>query len=208
MKKPKVNLSGLKFNKLTVIGFDKYIRTTAYWICECECGNKKSIQQTHLKSGKTKSCGCIKKKNANYFYETNERLYNIWKGVKARCLNKNKKRYSDYGGRGIKICEEWKNAENFIQWALENGYKDNLTLERINVNGNYEPSNCKWVTTKEQAKNKRNSKIVIYDNNEYCLSDIIERLNLENEKVKIRNYITYHKLKDVTKYLNKLMEEK
>lgn len=212
------DLTGLKFNMLTVESFYGIKNQQSYWICKCDCGNEKILPNSSLK--RTKSCGCamkmhysdlsgfensdiavlsfaerrnnriywnckckhcgniiqkeggnikkglatckcihmkrIGKSNSKPFRDSE--LYSIWNGMKTRCYNQNEKSYKYYGGRGIIICEEWKNDfMKFYEWALNNGYKTGLSIERKNVNGNYEPCNCIWMTMKEQAKNKTNT---------------------------------------------------
>lgn len=160
--RPLQDLTGKRFGKLTVIrryGTDRYKRVI--WLCRCDCGNETIAAGTPLKNGHKKSCGCYKYEATfiHGFANKGNRLYNIWDKMNYRCVNVNYHRYKDYGGRGIKVCNEWKNSfVIFRDWALSNGYADNLTLDRIDVNGNYEPSNCRWITNAEQQKNKRNSK--------------------------------------------------
>lgn len=130
-----------------------------YCICRCECGNIYENKFKYIRAGDVKSCGCLLHKVRNEF--KNERLFKVWTSMRNRCYNKKAENYKNYGLRGIKICEEWKNDYlTFRKWAYENGYNNKAkrgecTIDRIDVNGNYEPSNCRWVDMKIQAKNKR-----------------------------------------------------
>lgn len=135
------------------------------WECECDCGSKpnKIYNGKYLRNGDTKSCGCLLEDtlfksritHGATRNKVNTRLYSIWTGMKNRCLYPSQNNYLDYGGRGIKVCDEWMNFSSFQNWALSNGYKYNLTIDRVNVNGNYEPNNCQWITDKEQHYNTR-----------------------------------------------------
>lgn len=164
------DLTNKKFNMLLVLEkSESHIepsgRKRTMWKCRCDCGNIKVIPANCLKSGTIKSCGCLKtKRNKNYFTTHNgskERLYQVWCDIKKRCYNSNFKQFKDYGGRGIKVCDEWLNDyDTFRKWAFDNGYEPNAkfgdcTIDRINVNGNYSPENCRFVSMKVQNNNKR-----------------------------------------------------
>jgi len=130
------------------------------WVCKCKCGNVISVDVNNLRMGHTQSCGCLSKTHPNAtkhnLYHRYKRLYNIWTNMKQRCTNPNNSDFKNYGGRGIEVCNEWRDSfENFCLWALDNGYGSDLTIDRIDNNGNYEPSNCRWVTMLIQRHNQR-----------------------------------------------------
>lgn len=133
------DLKGQKFGYWTVVERAENHPATrsAQWLCECECGTKKIIRASALKSGKSKSCGCHKNDYNKIHGGKGTRLYECWRHMRYRCDNKNNQAYEMYGARGIKVCDEWQEFGAFRDWALENGYLDNLTLDRIDVNGNY-----------------------------------------------------------------------
>ena len=195
------NLIGLKFGRLTVINFHhsvpRYYPNGSlrghrhYWSCLCECGNYKIVEQYQLTSGNTQSCGCLAKERAKTNFVkhnlTNHRLYNIYAHIKQRCNKPDCKEYKNYGGRGIKLCYEWNiDFLNFYNWSINNGYADNLTIDRIDVNGNYEPSNCRWVSYKVQNNNKRNNFLVTIYNRTQTLSEWCDEKNLNYSKIQSR----------------------
>lgn len=160
MKKP-LDLTGLRFGRLVVIkkhSVDKY--GISQWECLCDCGNKTIASLSNLRNGNTTSCGCFgiqRKREANTTHgKTGSRLHRIWKAMHTRCYNPRFFAYKHYGGRGIAICPEWKNDfQAFHDWAMANGYRDNLSIDRINNDMGYSPDNCRWATTAEQNNNKR-----------------------------------------------------
>lgn len=153
------DLSGLKFNYLTVISKEFNRAGKWYWLCKCDCGKKVVLSGSNIVSGHTKSCGCYKRSVLVKHGKWGTRLYKTWDCMKSRCNNPKATQYTDYGGRGISVCKEWNQFENFRDWALSNGYCDGLTIDRIDVNGNYEPNNCKWATRKEQSNNMRTNRV-------------------------------------------------
>ena len=157
----KIDITGQRFGRLVVIREDgKDKRGEYYWICRCDCGNEKRVSSYKLRSGNTQSCGCLQNEMIkNGLHKThgmsNDKLYIIWLNMKHRCNDPNNDMYANYGGRGIKVCDKWlQGFESFMQWAFDAGYKNGLSIERIDVNGNYEPANCKWVTKKQQYLNR------------------------------------------------------
>lgn len=170
------DLTGKKYGKLTVIKRAKNRGHNTYWLCQCECGNFREAQASNLKMGTANSCGCDTRekiiKATTKHNETKTRLYSVWSNMKQRCYNKKQIMYKYYGAKGIIVCDEWKNNyEAFRDWAFANGYGNNLTIDRINVNGNYEPSNCRWISNFEQQHNKSNNRFITYNYETHCISE-------------------------------------
>lgn len=164
-----IDLTGKKFGRLTVIkkSKNKYKDKQIMWICRCDCGEKIEVIGNSLVRGNTKSCGCLRKElainnisNPHITHRMSQnRIYRIYIAIKQRCYNSKHKEYKNYGERGIVLCEEWLNDfMNFYNWAVDNGYSDTLSIDRKDVNGIYEPDNCKWSNDKEQSNNKRNNR--------------------------------------------------
>lgn len=156
-----MDITGNKYGRLTVIAFDhKDKRGEYYWRCKCDCGNETVASGNKLRTGNTKSCGCLQREHRLEGFNkthgmTDSKLYVTWLNMRARCNKPTSLMYNNYGGRGIKVCDEWDKAfEPFMEWALSHGYEEGLTIDRIDVNGNYEPNNCRWETKKKQALNR------------------------------------------------------
>ncbi len=166
-----IDLTGQRFGRLTVIKRIGTKNSSPLWECVCDCGRTTQVTTSRLRSENTRSCGCIhheqlsarNKANAKHGHE-GERLYGVWRAMKQRCLDPNRKDFCNYGERGITVCHEWlKDYAAFRAWALSSGYDPNApymacTLDRINVNKGYSPDNCRWVDMKTQANNRRKGK--------------------------------------------------
>lgn len=195
------DIAGKKFNSLTAIKFEynrqSPSRKTAYWSFRCDCGKIIIRARGDVVRNKIKSCGCKHKeymllsKKYNGLSSLECRLYSIWHDIHRRCYNKKRKEYPNYGGRGIKVCDEWKdNLYSFIEWAKNNGYKPDLTIDRIDVNRDYSPDNCRWVDRKIQANNKTNNHYLTYKGKTQSMADWCRELNLNYFLVRsrINNY--------------------
>ena len=162
-----MDLTNQRYGRLLVTDFVGYGEKSKKkrWKCLCDCGNICVVDQCHLRSGHTTSCGCFHKerlvdvgKNNRKFSVTVDRLRRIYCSMITRCYNQNNRAFRWYGAKGITVCQEWRDdKQNFIKWALENGYSETLTLDRIDSNGNYDPSNCRWVDVKTQIRNRSNT---------------------------------------------------
>lgn len=181
------SLVGKRYTRLIVIqenGRNKH--GNVMWLCQCDCGNQLVVSTNSLNRGNTRSCGCLHRDYLNNPRPNsmkhgccNTRLYTIWRDMKLRCYNASQVGYKNYGGRGIVVCNGWLNSfENFYNWAINNGYKDNLTLDRIDNDGNYEPDNCRWITNLEQSNHKRNNKYVTYNGETKTIAEWSRELSI------------------------------
>lgn len=162
-----IDLVGKRFGKLTVVAFDRLQNHKTYWKCVCDCGLTVVTVGNNLRTGNTKSCGCIHRERVRQLGLNNTthgeshgnrtRLYTIWCGMRQRCSNPNRTAYRLYGGKGIKVCDEWNDFAVFKEWAIANGYTDTLTIDRIDPHKGYNPDNCRWISASENtARANRN----------------------------------------------------
>lgn len=186
----KINdLTGKKFGRLSVVeqcGREKH--KSILWRCQCECGKETIASNRSLIGGTVQSCGCLLKERQHEAVTKhglyNTKLYKKWQSMKTRCGNPNASNYKDYGGRGIRVCDEWaNNFEAFYEWAMSNGYKDGLTLDRIDVEGNYTPSNCRWATIEEQNNNQRKSRIITYNGKSQTIGEWAKETGLNYQTI-------------------------
>jgi len=190
------DLTGMTFGRLTVIRRAENKGRYTAWLCQCSCGKQKIIIGRSLITGLTKSCGCLSHevkltvgKNIIKHGFSNTKLYKVWLSMIYRCCKDSFKGYSNYGGRGIKVCNEWLNDYlAFREWALKNGYKEGLTIERKDNEGNYEPLNCKWITRKEQQLNKRTTHNI-------TINGVTKPMVLWSELCGFKPYTIYERLK-------------
>ena len=185
------DLIGQRFGNLVVIKkdseyIDKNGKRRASWLCKCDCGKTKVLSGISLKYSGTKSCGCLSNRNnkecsnvANN--EKNTVLYDRWRGMLYRCRTHNR-----YAGRGIKVCEEWHDYNNFKKWALENGFNESLSLDRTNNNGDYAPDNCRWTSDKKQANNRSNTILLTYNGETHSLSEWADILDVPYNRLASR----------------------
>lgn len=196
MGKPIIDMTNKRFGRLTVISYTgKNINGNAIWLCKCDCGNVKEISRSCLIYGNTKSCGCLKKEVMRNLHKIHglsqhKRLQWVYISMKQRCNNPNNKSYKNYGGRGIRVCAEWENSfESFFRWAIKNGYDEkqesgSQTLDRIDNNGDYEPSNCRFVDRRVQANNTRKNVYYTYRGKTLTIAEWAKEIGMK--------YITLH----------------
>ena len=176
------NLIGKKIGRLVVV--EQLVKGKGVCLCRCNCGNIKKVRTDHLKRGCTLSCGCLQKERVSISNSKHNKslskLYGVWSSMKSRCYNKNNDKYKNYGGRGISVCNDWRNDfSKFFSWAKNNGYKKGLTIDRIDVNGNYGPENCRWVDYKQQARNKTTNIKIMFQGKLIGMSEVAEILGIK-----------------------------
>lgn len=193
----KIELAGKRFGKIKVVSRKGIEKGSVIWNCVCDCGKEIEISTGRLNFGNVNSCGCVKRQRTiernTTHGKSNTRLYEIWVGMKKRCYNPKCKAHERYGGRGITVCQEWlDDFMNFYNWAMKNGYRDTLSIDRIDVNGNYEPNNCRWASDKEQGRNQRKT---IY----FTLFQIEKPLSEWCEYAEVKYMRAYQRMKNGNK---------
>lgn len=184
----KVDLRGQRFGRLTVIREDASRRNgSVMWLCRCDCGNEVLVRSNHLKRGGVMSCGCYNHDIIRTHDESKTNLYHTLQCMKDRCSNPKNVQYADYGGRGIKVCDEWlHDYEAFRDWALANGYRKGLSIDRINNDGDYEPSNCRWTDMKTQCRNRRSNRMLTINGETHCLIEWAEIVGINASSINTR----------------------
>ncbi|KAF6630628.1 hypothetical protein H6F38_14470 [Paenibacillus sp. EKM208P] len=187
MGKKFIDITGERFGELIILRRVAPVggQTCAHWLCRCDCGNEFVSQSGALLNGYTKRC--INCRHSLRRKCNNKRILNTWNHMLQRCYVEKSKHYHDYGGRGIVVCEEWRtDPKNFENWAVQNGYADNLTIDRIDVNGNYEPNNCRWATNKEQQNNKRTNRYVESNGKRQTIKEWADELGMNEYRIRYR----------------------
>ena len=185
------DITGQRFGRWTVIEpAGKTSDNHKLWHCRCDCGIERNVVGKELRNGKSKSCGCL---STDTFRETITKhglryhpLYVTWCNIHARCENSNNPEYKHYGGRGIRVCDEWKDVTSFIGWAEANGYRSGLQIDRIDNNGNYEPDNCRFVTHTGNQNNKRTNRLLTYEGRTQTISQWAKELNVPSDRIRSR----------------------
>lgn len=184
-----IDITNKRFGRLVAIKPCEKTKHGWKWLCKCDCGNSSIVLKHLLTSGHTTSCGCYHKERTRQAHykngESHTRLYKVWLGMKGRCENPKDKSYIDYGNRGISVCEEWQDYMVFKSWAYANGYDENAkpgdcTIDRIDNNGNYEPDNCKFSNVKEQANNRRSSRMITFRGETLSIAGWAEKTGLRH----------------------------
>ncbi|MDI6742180.1 MAG: hypothetical protein QMD11_05500 [Smithella sp.] len=190
-----IDETGNRYGRLVVVGrVESDHKGQAMWECECECGSSHIARGALLRNGTVRSCGCLAKDtppgNATHMMsrpgKKHNRLYRIWTGMKTRCSNNNDPSYPNYGGRGISVCDEWQEFQPFMEWALKNGYKKDLTIDRKNNDGHYEPENCRFITLGENQRNKTTNHRITYRGETKILEEWAKTLGVNSRTLQMR----------------------
>lgn len=198
-----IDIVGNRYGKLTVI---KRVENSKHgdtrFLCCCDCGNKKVVSSKELRNGRVQSCGCLKKNKSVTWRTTHgltdSRIHHIWSAMKQRCYNENNSAYNRYGGRGITVCDEWKNDfVAFYNWATSAGYNDNLTIDRVDPNGNYCPENCRWISQSAQCVNKANTLRLEYKGESHTINEWAKILGMSPVTIRSRYYVRHWPVEEI-----------
>lgn len=204
------DLTGMRFGKLIVLFRNGSRCSFSLWRCRCDCGRECDVISTNLTRGNSTSCGCANRKNViaartKYSSDEDRKIARVYYGMKNRCYNPNEPSYVNYGGRGISICEEWYDKpEKFIEWAKSNGYSKELTIDRIDVNGDYSPSNCRWATQQDQANNKRNNRKITVNGETHTVAQWARILDI-NVHTLTNHSLNYPGYSSAEEYIKRLL---
>lgn len=198
----KINIIGRRFGRLVVLSYSHSDGYRKYYNCQCDCGNQTCVLKGNLLSGKQVSCGCFRRfrlANENRLPDGYLHLGKIFRSMKYRCYDKSCNRYYRYGGRGIKICDEWlSDINSFRKWAIENGYKEGLSIDRIDNDKDYCPENCRWVTQEEQRNNTSRTVLIEYNGKTQTLTQWAKELNMKpstlHNRIRVRGWSIEHAL--------------
>ena len=188
---------GAVYGRLTIVGAPENRANVLYYPCRCSCGTEITVRGESLRSGNTTSCGCVHREQLAQRNRTHglsaTRIYRDYLRMISRCHNPKDPHYKDYGARGIIVCDAWRQSfVTFYQWAMAAGYADDLTTERVNVNGNYEPANCTWIPKGDQAKNRRCCRRVTIGGTEMCLADAARHVGLVSPRCALERVRKLH----------------
>ena len=182
-----MDLKGQKFGRWTVLEEVGRSHGSVLWRCRCDCGTVRDVPSNALRTGNSVSCGCYNREViTTHGKSKTTNVYHVWQCMKDRCLNPNSQEAKHYIDRGIKVCDEWLDFENFYEWAMANGYKEGLSLDRIDNDGNYEPSNCRWATAKQQCRNRSNNYILTVNGESHCISEWAEIVGIKPTTIHTR----------------------
>lgn len=198
-----INLTGMKYGRLSVKEIDYRENYRTYWKCLCECGKTCIVEGGNLRSGRQKSCGCYKTDLSTARLTKHgmnkTRLHTIWVEMRRRCNNHKDSAYVNYGGRGITVCNEWERFEPFMEWAIKEGYRESLSLDRVDNDKGYEPGNCRWATRIDQGNNKRNNVVICHNGISKTLSEWSREVGVPYKTLysrHVRNQIVLKELKE------------
>jgi hypothetical protein len=190
--RPHKIIPGMKFGRLAIVEETPSVKKQRRFTCICDCGRQKNVRLHDLLAAKIRSCGCLHNEGNSTTHGLSRvrgkitKLYQVWGKMRERCLNPNNNDFAYYGGRGITVCPEWMNFQDFHAWAAATGYREELTIERLDNNKGYSPNNCKWATRKEQSNNKRNNILITFKGHTKTLRQWADHIGVPISRLKSR----------------------